>query len=312
MLAYVADPDAPHGVARREAPMPEPRPGEVLVRVAAFSLNRGEIGHIAGLAPGTVMGWDVAGVVQRPAAGGSGPEAGQRVFGWSLARGSWAEYVAVPASTLAVLPDGVSMEAGSCLGVASLTALYALRRGGSVLGRRVLITGAAGGVGRVAVQLATLSGAEVEAVVGADPSRAEAIRSLGGPGVTIVPALTPEGTPAHLILESVGGESLSAAFLRVAPGGVIVTYGRSSAREGSVPTGFFSTGAQLHGLSFARDMDGDQIRPAGLETLAALVDQGRLDPGISHCADWADLDGAIEALMGRTVAGKAVLRVSEG
>jgi NADPH:quinone reductase-like Zn-dependent oxidoreductase len=312
MLAYVAAPDAPHGVARREAPMPQPRAGEVLVRVAAFSLNRGEIGHVGGLAPGTVMGWDLAGVVDRPAAGGGGPEAGQRVFGWSLARGSWAEYAAVPAATLAVLPDGVSMEAGSCLGVASLTALYALRRGGSVLGRRVLVTGAAGGVGRVAVQLAALSGAEVEAVVGPDPSRADAIRSLGLPGVTIVAALTALGAPAHLILESVGGESLSAAFQRVAPGGLIVYYGRSSAREGSVPTGFFSTGAQLQGLSFARDMEGDQIRPAGLETLAALVDQGRLDPGISLCDDWSELDAAIDALMGRSVAGKAVLRVGQG
>ena len=309
MLAYVAAPDAPNGLARREASEPEPGPGDVLVRVTAFSLNRGEIGHIRSLPPGTVMGWDVAGVVERPAADGSGPAAGQRVFGWSPARGSWAEYVAVPAATLAVLPDEVSMESGSCLGVASLTALYALRRGGSVLGRRVLVTGAAGGVGRVAVQLASMSGAEVEAVVGRDPSRVEAVRSLGLPRVTIVDALTPAGPQAHLILESVGGDSLSAAFERVAPGGVIVTYGRSSAREGSVPTGFFSTGAQLHGLSFARDMEGDQIRPAGLETLATLVAQDRLDPGISHRADWADLHGAIDALMDRAVAGKAVLQV---
>ena len=215
----------------------------------------------------------------------------------------------MPTSCLAVLPDEVTFEAGSTLGVASLTALYAIRRGGSLLGRRVLVTGAAGGVGRVAVQLAALAGADVEAVVGPNPARAAAVTSLGLPRVTLVDDLTDEGPEAHLVLESVGGASLSAAFKRVAPGGVIVTYGRSSAQEGSVPTGFFSTGAELHGLSFARDDDGDQMRPGGLDVLAALVAQGRLDPGIGLSADWADLAGAVEALMGRSVAGKAVLRV---
>jgi NADPH:quinone reductase-like Zn-dependent oxidoreductase len=150
----------------------------------------------------------------------------------------------------------------------------------------------------------------VEAVVGPDPSRAEAVRSLGLPGVSTVGDLTAEGEPAHLILESVGGESLSHAFGRVAPGGVIVTYGRSSQQEGRVPTGFFSTGAQLHGLSFARDHEGDQLRPGGLDVLAGFVAAGRLDPGISLVDGWDGLHAAIDALISRKVAGKAVLRVA--
>jgi NADPH:quinone reductase-like Zn-dependent oxidoreductase len=309
MRAYVASPDHPGGYTLTEAPDPVPRPHQALVRVEAFSLNRGEIGHIAGLPPGTVLGWDVAGTVIEAASDGSGPPAGAPVFGCSHDRGAWAERVAVDTRSLAVRPDGASVAAGSTLGIAGLTALYALRHGGSLLGRTVIVTGAAGGVGRLAVQLAHASGAHVVAVVGSDPARAEAVTSLGLDRVTVEVGLSPEGRPAHLILESVGGDSLSAALARVTVGGVVVTYGRSSAQPGSVAPDWFFRNATLRGLSVPHDLAAEDSQPTALEILGAEVAAGRLDPGISLERDWTELAEAIEALMGRRVAGKAVLRI---
>src|SRR3712207_3014292 len=95
-------------LAIAEVPDPQPLSDEALVRVHATSLNRGEVKHLHLKEPGTVAGWDLAGVVERPAATG-GPPAGARVVG-ILETAAWGELAAVPTSGLAVLPDEVSFE----------------------------------------------------------------------------------------------------------------------------------------------------------------------------------------------------------
>src|SRR5437762_9261153 len=122
-------------------------------------------------------GQDVAGVIVQPAADGSGPEKGARVVAWVDGAG-WSQRVAAPTVRMAALPDNVSFASAATLPVAGVTALRILRQGGSLLGQRVLITGAAGGVGRFAVQLAALAGAEVTGVV-SNSDRASGLSELG-------------------------------------------------------------------------------------------------------------------------------------
>src|SRR5246127_909790 len=177
MLAVVNTPNGPEPAAIREVAEPEPKPDEALVAVRAFSLNRGELRLFQARPEGWRPGQDISGVVVQPAANGSSPKAGDRVVALTDNAG-WAERAAVPAHRMAVLPDNVLPEEAAALPVAGLTALRTLRYGAPLLGKRVLITGAAGGVGNLAVQLAARSGARVTAIVG----NAERGRILGGLG----------------------------------------------------------------------------------------------------------------------------------
>ena len=183
MLALVNTPNGPAPVELRQVPEPTPGPHDALVAVHAFSLNRGELRSFRNNEAGWIPGQDVAGVVQRAAADGSGPSAGTRVVALTDEFG-WAEQVAVPGHRMTALPDSVSFAAAATLPVAGLTALRTLRHGAPLLGKRVLITGAAGGVGHLAVQLAARSGARVTAVVGR-PERGAGLRELGAAEVVV-------------------------------------------------------------------------------------------------------------------------------
>ena len=223
--------------------------------------------------------------------------------------GGWAEQVAVPTAMLAPLPDELDVTAAATLPVAGLTAVRALAVPGVLDGKRVLVTGAAGGVGHFAVQLADHGGAHVTAVVGR-PERADHVRRLGVDEVIV--GDLPSGDEYDVILESVGGASLGAALASVAPGGVVVSYGNSSGacRRRSTPAA--SSGAAARGSTpswcsprLARHGSGTR----DLTDLARAAASGRLDTGVTMVVDWADAATAMDALMDRRVAGKAVLTI---
>jgi NADPH2:quinone reductase len=308
MLALTACVAAPH-VDLTEVREPEPAPDEALVAVTAFSLNRGEVKRLPSMPPGTVAGWDLAGVVERAAQDRSGPPEGTRVVGL-INPGAWAEKAAVPTATLAPLPDGVSDAQAATLPVAGLTALYALELGGhGLLGRRVLVTGASGGVGRFAVELVKRGGAHVTAV-SRNPERARGLEELGAD--EIVHELTPDGPRFDLVVEGVGGASLSAAIRRVAPLGTVVSFARSDETDVTFPgSALFrdAPGASVRGLYVFAELPRRAGGGADLARLAQLVADGDLHPQIDLETSWREPRDAIEALLDRRIAGKAVLRI---
>ena len=159
--AVVVDPSRSEKLTLQSVELPPATIGDVTVRVTAISLNRGEVNRALSQSDaGARPGWDFAGIIEEAAADGSGPKPGTRVVG-ILPTGAWAERIRAPSHAVAALPDAVTDAQAATLPVAGLTALHALRQGGLLLGRKVLVDGATGGVGHLAVQLAATAGAEV-------------------------------------------------------------------------------------------------------------------------------------------------------
>src|SRR5712664_709951 len=310
--AVVVDPGASGKLAIKSVELRDPDRDEVAVRVTAISLNRGETRRALQVAePGWRPGWDFAGVVEREAADGSGPKTGARVVGL-LPSGAWAERVNCRSHAVAALPDACSDALAATLPVAGLTALHALRQGGLLLGRKVLVDGASGGVGHLACQLAAASGALVWGQVRRPEFRA-AVAEWCGERVVLgadLGAAAPHG-PFHLILDSVGGTALAAALTMLAPGGTCVHFGVSESATSTIANrDFFGTGGvKLYGLILFHELR--RVEPAadGLALLAGLVARRTLRPHIAVEAPWTEIGPVARQLLDRTFAGKAVLQV---
>lgn len=306
MLALVNAPSKDTHVELRDVAEPEAKPDEVVVAVKAFSLNRGELALLANRPEGWRPGQDIAGVVVKTAEDGSGPKEGTRVVGL-VDNGGWAERVAVPTTHVAVLPDTVDFVRAATLPIAGLTALRVLRYGDFLLGRRVLITGAAGGVGRFAVQLAASAGAEVTGIVG-NRERAAGLRELGA--VATVTKIDEAQGLFDLILESAGGASLATAIRLVAPNGTIVVFGNSSQEKTPISFSDFAGHAGARLQSFFSYLSGPPASfGADLALLVAQIERGKLTPQVGLEESWHNLAPALQALRERRVNGKAVFHV---
>ncbi|MET9023860.1 zinc-binding dehydrogenase [Actinopolymorpha sp. NPDC004070] len=301
MRALVVDHSAPAHLRLAEAPDPRPAANQALVEVRAFSLNYGELAGLPNQPEGTVPGWDAAGVVVAAAADGTGPAEGSRVVTFGPA-GAWAGLRAVDTTELAVVPDEVELGTTSALPVAGVTALRAIRRFGFVGGERILVTGASGGVGRFAVQIAALAGAHVIASVGR-PERGAGLAELGADEVVV--GLDTVAGPLHGVVDNVGGPHLVKAFGLLGEGGSLQSIGATSGEPAVFPP-YATVGTHRRLEAFT--MGGNLARDLGY--LVNLAARGRLDIQVGWRGTWEHTAEAVEALFGRQVAGKAVLDVT--
>ena len=303
MKALIPTGDPAEPVVFADVPEPTPGPDEALVKVEAFSINRGETFKLERPAAGDRPGKDIAGLVVQPAADGTGPAGATRVVGHPMA-GGWAEYAAVPTSALAPLPDTVPAVEAAALPLAGLTALRLLDVSGPLLGRRVLLTGASGGVGHYVTELASAAGARITAVT-RDAERGARLAELGAEAV--VHEVADAHGPFDLVLESTGGQALPLALSRLARRGTLIWFGQASRTPATLDFFDFFNGPESAVIRHFHYLDADTSLADDLATLVRLTAGGCLHPEIGRVADWAETATALTDLRERRIRGKAVL-----
>lgn len=296
-----------------ELEKPEPVFGEVLVKVAAAGVNPVDVYTRQGVAYNRVLdlpfvnGWDIAGVVEKTGYGTHRFQVGDRVFGmpwFPRAASAYAEYATAPARHFARIPEGLSFAEAAALPLAGLTAWQMLTEvAGVTPGQRVLVAGAAGGVGHLAVQIATALGAQV--IGTASAAKHDFVRKLGA--VEVVDSTTTDVAArvrdVDVVVQMFGGEAGLKALECLRPGGVLVS------GQGAWTPGLHERAAELgvRARNFLVDPDG-----GALESLADLVRQGRLTVHIDAqfpLEEWAQAHTLVAT--GKTT-GKIVLNVAEG
>jgi NADPH:quinone reductase-like Zn-dependent oxidoreductase len=218
-----------------------------------------------------------------------------------MASGAFAERIVADIGSLAVVPSTVDLAQAAAVPVAGVAALRALRAAGPLIGRRVLITGAAGGVGRFAVQLASIGGAHVVAVVGS-AARGEGLKELGADEVRV--GLDGIDSPVDVVVENVGGPLLVAAWQLLAPGGSLQSVGWTSGEPAVFPP-YSTIGPAKSLISFLNDGE----VASELSTLVRLVQERELQVEIGWRGPLEKFADAAEALSDRRINGKAVLDV---
>jgi len=292
--ARLVRPSGSEGVVVEEIARPDIGAGEALIRVMAAAITRDELDWPVDRLP-AIPSYELSGVVEEVARDVDGLPPGDEVFALTPfdRDGVAAEYAAVPAGVLAPKPNSTDHVESAAIPMGALTAWQALfTHGGLEAGQRVVIMGAAGGVGHLAVQLARSRGAHVIGIASA--SGADIVRTSGADEVIDRAERFEDAIePVDLVLDTVGGELLRRSPALVRTGGTIVTVAEEP------PEGIDAT-------FFVVDPDGDQ-----LAEVSALVDREELRPAIDRVYELEDARAAFERSMEPGKRGKVVLRVGE-
>jgi NADPH:quinone reductase-like Zn-dependent oxidoreductase len=255
------------------------------------------------------VGGDAAGIVEAVGPGADGLAVGDEVFGVAL--GSFAELARAKAARLAPKPASLSFEQAAALPVAGCTALQALRDHGELAsGQSVLIIGAAGGVGSLAVQIAKADGAVVTGVCSA--ANLDFVRSLGADRVVDYTRedITAQADRYDLVVQLAGAAPLKALRRLLAPGGTVVLAGSGTGREGG--GGALGPLTRMARAKVTRERVRTfiaKIRREDLVTLASLAASGGLTPPITQTFPLADAAAALTQIESGHTRGKLVIAI---
>jgi len=300
MRAVIVDRSRTVGVVHGDVVDPVADSHQALVRIRAFSVVSRNLRHARSLPPGSVPGFDAAGVVLRPAEDGSGPPAGAEVVTVQTG-GAWAELRAISTDELAIVPSGVELGRASASAIPAVSALRALRRFGALLGERVLVIGASGAVGWFAIQLGRLAGAEITACV-RSLERGAGLRELGA--TDVVTDLAHVKGRFRGVIDNVGGSQLVQAFQLLNEGGSVQTLGSMSAEPAVFPP-YSTLGPRRAIESF---WAGSQMS-ADLGYVLGLAAAGRLELTDGPCHDWTYFERVATQLAESPRAARAIMSV---
>lgn len=312
-----------------EVPVPEPGPGQVLVRSRGFAVNWADLMERAGVYPGApqppyVMGHDLVGDVVAYGPGADGPPIGTRVFGLLPQAGTAAEWVVAGAHEVHRVPDALSDAEAAGLGSPFLTADAAIvTMGRFEPGDTVLVHAAAGGFGSAAVQLCKAYGAGTVIATAGSATKLEHVAALGADVtvdygtedfVEVVRKVT-GGRGVDLLLESVGGDVLARSFDCVRPAGRLVSVGASSGRSTSrfrLQT-LFETGITVGGFTLGLWLQHNpELVAPSVERVVRVLDGGTIRPLVARVFGPDGVDQAHEFLASRRSIGRTVVLFAPG
>jgi NADPH:quinone reductase len=316
------------GVAREvlqvgQLPVPEPGPGQVRVRVMVSGINPSDTkgrGGWRGQAempfPRIIPHQDGAGVIDAVGDGVPASRVGERVWIYEAQRGrafgTAAEYVCVPGGNAVRLPEGVSFVDAACLGVPAMTAHRCLFADGPIVGREVLVTGAAGGVGQYAVQLAKWGGATVIATVSSAEKAAQA-RAIGADHVinyreedVAARIQTIAGAGVDRIVEVAFGANLPHSLQVLKPNGVIATYSSDADPAPTLPFGQLLSKDLTVRFVLVYVM-GEAAHQAAVSDITTVLEAGRLHPVAVQRFTLDEIAAAHEAVETGHTAGKVLI-----
>ncbi len=326
-ITYTRFGDAKDVLSLEDIATPDPGPGEVRVRLHSSGVNPSDIRARAGGRPGVteppfpkiIPHSDGAGVIDSVGAGTDPSRLGERVWiwngQWQRAFGTAAEYICLPAAQAVPLPDTVSFEEGAVLGIPGVTAFHTVLSGGSVAGKTLLVSGGAGTVAHLAIQIAVASGATVLATARGEAGFAEA-RAAGASAVFdyrddhLADAVLEEtkGRPIDRIIEVEFGQNVETNTKIIAERGTIVAYG--SARDMTPTLPFYPLMFKAVTIELALIyLLTPSERAAVNANIQAFLKGNKLDMRISHVLPLEQCAEAHELIASGNRTGSVVLKI---
>lgn len=333
---------APQVFEARQVPDPQPKPGEALVRVKTIGVNFADLLQRMGLYPGTpkppfVPGIEIAGVVEKVVEGGKSAEGEPVRVGDAVSAfmqfNAYAEWAAVPMQRVYRLPGGMPFDDAAAIPVNYLTAFHSMFVMGNLQqGDRILIHGAAGGVGIAAVQLARARGLVIYGTAG--PSKQDFLRKIGvdhpidyekSNFVEVVRKYAPDGV--EMAMDAIGGKSFAESHLCLGPTGRLVVYGFSTAAgpDGKKswirglkammqtprfhPLKLMSENVAVIGVNLGRLQSRGALLRGELDELFRMYGAGKIKPVIGKTFPLAEAAAAHQFIHDRKNIGKVILTI---